>query len=79
MRIGELLIRDHGVAAEAVDTALEEQLERGGLLGELLLGAKAVDEVGLAKSLAEQAGCDFRSQIDANAIPDELLDQIPQP
>ena len=77
MRIGELLIRDHGVAAEAVDTALEEQLERGGLLGELLLGAKAVDEAGLARSLAEQAGCGFRSQIDANAIPDELLDLIP--
>ena len=77
MRIGELLIRHHGVTAEAVDAALEEQLERGGLLGELLVGSKVVDEAGLAMSLAQQAGCDFRKQIDANAIPDELLDLIP--
>ena len=77
MRIGELLIRHQGVTAEAVDAALEEQIERGGLLGELLVGAKAVDEAGLAMSLAQQAGCGFRKQIDANAIPDELLDLIP--
>ena len=65
------------MTAEAVDAALEEQVERGGLLGELLVSAKAVDEAGLAMILAQQAGCGFRRQIDANAIPDELLDLIP--
>ena len=28
-------------------------------------------------ALAQQAGCAFRKQIDANAIPDELLDLVP--
>jgi general secretion pathway protein E len=77
MRIGEVLIRHQGVSVEAVDAALEEQTERGGLLGELLLHAKALDESALSRGLAKQAGCDFRHQIDANAIPDELLDLVP--
>ena len=77
MRLGELLVRHQGVTAEAVDAALEEQHERGGLLGELLIAAKAVDEANLSMALAQQAGCAFRKQIDANAIPDELLDLVP--
>jgi general secretion pathway protein E len=79
MRLGELLIRHEGVAAEAVDAALEGQLERYSLLGELLVAAKALDEVALARGLARQAGCAFRAQIDADAIPDELLDLVPLP
>jgi general secretion pathway protein E len=77
MRIGELLVRHQGLSVESLDAALEEQVERGGLLGQLLIHAKAVDELALAKALAEQAGCEFREQIDANAIPDELLDRLP--
>ena len=62
MRLGELLVRHQGVTAEAVDAALEEQHERGGLLGELLIAAKAVDEANLSMASRNRLGVPFASR-----------------
>ena len=53
--LGELLIARCGVRPDDVDRALAKQREEGGLLGEILLRLKHVDEDQLALCLAEQA------------------------
>jgi general secretion pathway protein E len=77
MRLGALLQHREGLAIERLDAALEEQAERGGLLGEILVAQDQVDVEQLGRALAEQAGCDWVDRLDADAIPDNLLDLVP--
>ena len=55
--IGEILVDRDACTASDVETALEIQSERGGLIGELLLGHKAITQLQLTAALGAQFGC----------------------
>lgn len=57
--LGEILVRELGLRSEAIDKALEKQREEGGLIGEILLKLRLVDEDQLAFALAQQAEMAF--------------------
>ena len=59
-RLGELLCSRGVTNQEVVDAALEVQGERGGLLGEILVGQRSITERQLLEALGVLAGtiCD---------------------
>lgn len=78
-RIGEILIRRCGVAPDSIDKALARQREEGGgLLGEILVRLKLVDEDQLALALAIQLDLPYLRDLPrAEDIPAELIDKLP--
>jgi general secretion pathway protein E len=77
-RLGEILVARCGVRAEDIARALVKQREEGGLLGEVLLRLKVVDEDQLALALAEQAEMpSVRDLPKADDLPADLIDALP--
>ena len=77
-RLGEILVARCGVRAEDVSRALAKQREEGGLIGEVMLRMKLVDEDQIALALAEQAEMTFVKDLPkADDIPAELIDGLP--
>jgi hypothetical protein len=54
-RLGEILLKAKRISSSQLEYALELQRERGGLLGEILVGLGWLDQHALAVALAEQA------------------------
>jgi general secretion pathway protein E len=52
--LGQILIKECGLSAAALEIALAKQVEEGGLLGEVLLRQKAISEQQLLRGLALQ-------------------------
>jgi general secretion pathway protein E len=76
--IGELLIARCGVTAESIDRALAKQREEGGLIGEVLVRLKLIDEDQLALALSLQAEMQYLRDLPrAEDIPPELIDKLP--
>ncbi len=76
--LGEILVRELGLRPEAVAKALEKQAEEGGLLGEVLLKLRLVDEDQLAFALAQQAEMAFMRDLPrAEDVTADLIDAIP--
>jgi len=76
--IGEILISRCGVAPEAIERGLAKQREEGGLLGELLVHLKLIDEDQLAAALAFQFDMPYLRDLPrAEDIPEELIDNLP--
>jgi general secretion pathway protein E len=76
--IGEILVRRCGVAPDAVERALAKQREEGGLLGEVLVRLKLIDEDQLAAALAYQFDMPYlRDLPKPDDIPAELIDKLP--
>jgi len=77
-RLGEILIANCGVSPDAIDRALTKQREEGGLLGEVLLRLKLIDDDQLARALALQSEMPYLRDLPrAEDIPIELLDKLP--
>ena len=77
-RLGEILIERCNVAPEAVERALAKQLDEGGLVGEILLRLKLVDEEQLAFALGVQAEMPYLRDLPrAEDIPVELIEKLP--
>ena len=53
--LGELLVRDFAVTVDAIERGLAKQREDGGLLGQILVALKVLDEDQLAAALGLQA------------------------
>src|SRR3569623_544945 len=78
MLLGEILVRNCGVAPESIERALTKQREEGGLSGELLLVLKLIDEDQLAMALALQFDMAYLRDLPrADDIPAELIDKLP--
>ncbi|MAO83658.1 MAG: type II secretion system protein GspE [Myxococcales bacterium] len=77
MRLGGLLQEHFGLSAQGLEEALLEQEERGGLLGEILRAQDVINDEQLGQALALQAECPWIEEIEAEAIPDHLLDRVP--
>ena len=76
--IGEILVRQCGVAADAIERGLAKQREEGGLLGEVLVRLKLIDEDQLAQALAHQFEMSYlRDLPKPDDIPAELIDKLP--
>jgi general secretion pathway protein E len=78
-RLGEVLIARCQVAADSVERALAKQREEGegGLLGELMVRLKLIDEEQLALALSVQAEMPYlRDLPKAEEIPVELIDKL---
>ena len=77
-RLGEILVARFGVRAEDVTRSLARQKEEGGLLGEVMLRMKLIDEDQLAFALAEQAEMPAIKDLPkADDIPADLIDGLP--
>ncbi|NVB83162.1 MAG: type II secretion system ATPase GspE [Kofleriaceae bacterium] len=77
-RIGEILVRRCGVVPDSIERALGKQREEGGLLGEVLLRLRLIDEDQLALALAFQFDMPYvRDLPRAEDIPAELIDKLP--
>jgi general secretion pathway protein E len=78
MLLGEILVRNCGVAPESVERALSKQREEGGLLGEVLLALRLIDEDQLAAALALQFDMAYLRELPRSEdIPAELIDKLP--
>ncbi|MBV8760901.1 MAG: type II secretion system ATPase GspE [Deltaproteobacteria bacterium] len=78
MLLGEILVRNCGVAPESIERALTKQREEGGLIGEILLALKLIDEDQLAAALALQFDMAYLRELPrADDIPAELIDKLP--
>jgi general secretion pathway protein E len=76
--IGEVLIARCGVSHEAIERALTKQREEGGLIGEVLVRLKLIDEDQLALALSLQSEMPYLRDLPrAEDIPVELIDKLP--
>jgi general secretion pathway protein E len=71
--LGEILCARGWCTADAVDRALDVQAERGGLLGELLIGVGAITRLQLVQALGAQLGMPVQETIDEAAIDVSLV------
>ncbi len=76
--IGEILVGRCNVPADAIERALMKQREEGGLLGEVLVRLKLIDEDQLAVALSLQSEMPYLRDLPrAEDIPVELIDKLP--
>ncbi len=75
-RLGEILVRMGAASSASIEGALEVQGERGGRLGEILETMQAIDEIDLARALAEQLGLPWCEGVDADAIDPKLVSDM---
>ncbi len=76
--LGEILVARCKVAPDAIERALTRQREEGGLLGEVLVRLKLVDEDQLAQALAIQFDLGYLRDLPrADDIPVDLIDKLP--
>jgi len=77
-RLGEILVGRCGVAPDSIERALTKQREEGGLLGEILVRLKLVDEDQLALALSLQSEMPYLRDLPRpDDIPVELIDKLP--
>ncbi|MBI2058758.1 MAG: type II secretion system ATPase GspE [Nitrospirae bacterium] len=53
-KLGEILVQDYGISAEAVENGLEAQKSKGGRIGEILVRQKSINETHLIQALSRQ-------------------------
>ncbi|HEY4179793.1 MAG TPA: type II secretion system ATPase GspE [Kofleriaceae bacterium] len=77
-RLGELLVQRCGIAQDAVDRALAKQVDEGGLIGEILVRMKLIDDDQLALALSLQSEIPYLRDLPrAEDIPVELIEKLP--
>jgi general secretion pathway protein E len=75
--LGEILVTQCGVAPDSIERALVRQREEGGLLGEVLVRLKLIDEDQLARALSIQSEIPYLRDLPrADDIPAELIDNV---
>jgi len=76
--LGEILVARCRVAPDAIERALARQREDGGLIGEVLVRLKLVDEDQLAQALAIQFDLAYERDLPrADDVPVDLIDKLP--
>lgn len=75
--IGEILVVTAGLDPTKVEEACAAQEEKGGRLGELLVGLKYVTEEQVLQALAIQLDMEFRPRVDAEAVEADLIAKLP--
>ncbi|HTR55524.1 MAG TPA: type II secretion system ATPase GspE [Kofleriaceae bacterium] len=76
--LGEILVSRCNVARDAIERGLAKQREEGGLIGEVLVALKLIDEEQLALALATQFDMPYLRDLPrAEDIASELIDKVP--
>ncbi len=76
-RVGEILRATTRLTEQQLDEALEQQQEKGGRLGEVLVRMKAVTGDELSRALALQADIPWRGDVNEKIAVPELVRDIP--
>jgi general secretion pathway protein E len=75
--LGEILVASCGVAPDAIERALAKQRDEGGLLGEVLVRLKLIDDDQLALALSLQSEMPYLRDLPrAEDIPVELIEKL---
>jgi general secretion pathway protein E len=76
--LGEILVARCGVAPDSIERALAKQREEGGLIGEVLVRLKLIDEDQLALALALQFDMPYLRDLPrAEDISADMIDRLP--
>jgi len=75
--LGEILKVSAGLTQERLEEALSLQTEKGGRIGEVLVGLKYVTEEEVAKALGIQFDIPFVGRIGVENVDQELLKMVP--
>src|SRR5689334_578340 len=75
--LGQILMQSFGLTQEKLDEGLKIQAEKGGRLGEVLVGMKAVGEEDVTRSLAAQLDLPYLAVIGIDDVDPELVKQVP--
>ena len=76
--LGEILVSQCGVPLDSISRGLDRQREEGGLLGEVMLRHRLVEEDQLARALAVQADMPYLRDLPlAEEIPADLIEKLP--
>ncbi|MDP3940351.1 MAG: type II secretion system ATPase GspE [Deltaproteobacteria bacterium] len=75
--LAAILKQRMGLTDDQIDEARSIQIEKGGRLGQILLGMKAISEENLLEALGEQMSIEFLPKIALEDIDPELVAKIP--
>ena len=75
--LGEILKISAGLTQERLEEGLAAQAEKGGRLGEVLVGLKYVSEEDVAKALGVQLDIPYVGRIGIEDVDQELLKMVP--
>ncbi len=75
--LGQILVQSFGLMPEKLEEALKVQIEKGGRLGEVLVGMKVVSEEDVTRALAAQLDLPYLSAIGVDDIDIELVKRVP--
>jgi general secretion pathway protein E len=75
--LGEILRHTSGLTEEKLKEALQLQTEKGGRLGEVLVGMKAIGEEDVAKALGLQLDLPYLARIFLEEVDVELIKRVP--
>jgi general secretion pathway protein E len=75
--LGNLLVRQGVLSADALEPLFVQQREKGTPLGELLVQSKLASESDLARALAAECRVPFLEAIDSDAVPAQLAGRVP--
>jgi general secretion pathway protein E len=75
--LGNLLVRQGVVSADALEPLLVQQREKGSPLAELLVQSKLASEVDLARALAQECRLPFVERVDSDAVLVSVAVRVP--
>jgi len=77
-RLGDLLVEVGIITEEQLQTALQEQKERGGKLGQILMAMGFITEDVLLAFLGKQCNVSYVSLNEYGEIPDNVIKMVPE-
>jgi general secretion pathway protein E len=75
--LGNLLVRQGVVTAEALESLFVQQREKGTALGELLVEAKLASKADVARALASECRLPFLERVDSEAVQAQIAGRVP--
>ena len=75
--LGEILRHTSGLTEDKLQEALQLQAEKGGRLGEILVGMKAISEEDVAKALGLQLDLPYLARLFLEEVDAELIKRMP--
>jgi general secretion pathway protein E len=74
--LGEILVSQFQLPREKLDEALVAQAEKGGRIGEVLVGMKAASEEQVARALAAQLDLEYVATISTDEVQPDLIGKV---
>jgi general secretion pathway protein E len=75
--LGNLLVRQGVVTAEALESLFVQQREKGTALGELLVESKLASKADVARALASECRLPFLERVDSEAVQAQIAGRVP--